>query len=47
MKGVFNMNYDEIIKRLREPFSSKEIEWKIQVTTQDKARGMAVTCVDM
>lgn len=40
------MNQEEIIKRLREPFSSKEIEWKIQVTTQDKARGMAVAYLD-
>ena len=40
------MNYDEIIKKLREPFTSKEIEWKIQVTTQDKARGMAVAYMD-
>lgn len=40
------MNYEEIIKRLREPFSSKEIEWKIQVTTQDKARGMVVAYMD-
>ena len=41
-----NNNYDEIIKRLREPFSPQEIEWKIQVTTQDKARGMAVPYMD-
>ena len=40
------MNYEEIIKRLREPFTSKEIEWKIQVTTQDKQRGMAVAYLD-
>lgn len=40
------MNYEEIIKRLHEPFSSKEIEWKIQVTTQDKQRGMAVAYMD-
>jgi hypothetical protein len=40
------MIYEEIIKRLREPFSAKEIEWKLQVTTQDKARGMAVAYVD-
>jgi len=40
------MKHDEIIKRLREPFSSTEIEWKIQVTTQDKARGMAVAYMD-
>lgn len=40
------MNYEEIIKWLREPFSSKEIEWKIQVTAQDKQRGMAVAYLD-
>ena len=40
------MNYEEIIKRLREPFGTKEIEWKIQVTTQDKSSGMAVAYVD-
>lgn len=40
------MNYEEIIKRLREPFAGKEIEWKIQVTTQDKSRGMAVAYMD-
>ena len=41
-----NINYEEIIKRLKEPFTSKEIEWKIQFTTQDKARGMAVAYLD-
>ena len=40
------MNHEEIITRLREPFSFKAIEWKIQVTTQDKARGMAVAYLD-
>ena len=40
------MNYEETIRRLREPFGSKEIEWKIQVTTQDKQRGMAVAYMD-
>ena len=40
------MNYNEIIKRLHEPFSAKEIEWKIQITTQDKKRGMAVAYMD-
>jgi len=40
------MNHEEIIKRLREPFSSKDVEWKIQVVTQDKARGMAVVYLD-
>ena len=41
-----NLDHEEIIKRLREPFSSKDVEWKIQVTTQDKARGMAVAYLD-
>ena len=41
-----NINYDEIIERLREPFNAKSIEWKIQVTTQDKSRGMAVPYMD-
>lgn len=40
------MNYEEIIKRLREPFGGREIEWKIQVTSQDKQRGMAVAYMD-
>ena len=40
------MNYDETIRRLREPFGSREIEWKIQTTTQDKKRGMAVAYMD-
>jgi hypothetical protein len=40
------MNQEEIIKRLREPFAFKDVEWKIQVATQDKARGMAVAYID-
>ena len=36
----------EIIRRLREPFSGREIEWKIQATSQDKKRGMAVAYMD-
>lgn len=44
------MNQNEIIEKLREPFTSKEIEWKIQVTTQDKTpekvRGMVVPYID-
>ena len=40
------MTQEEIIKRLREPFTFKEVEWKIQVTTQDKAKGMAVAYID-
>ena len=41
-----NFNHEEIIKRLQEPFASKDVEWKIQVTTQDKTRGMAVAYLD-
>ena len=40
------MNHEEIITRLREPFDIKDVEWKVQVTTQDKARGMAVPYLD-
>ena len=40
------MKQEEIIKRLREPFAFQEIEWKIQVATQDKAKGMAVAYID-
>lgn len=39
------MNQD-YMKRLREPFAFKDVEWKIQVTTQDKIRGMAVAYID-
>ncbi|GHV13437.1 hypothetical protein FACS1894219_08230 [Clostridia bacterium] len=37
---------NEIIQRLRAPFAFRDVEWKIQVTTQDKARGMAVAYID-
>jgi len=40
------MNHEEIIKKLREPFKFCEIEWKIQVLTNDKTRGMAVPYQD-
>jgi hypothetical protein len=36
------MNQEETIKRLHEPFSFKDVEWKIQFTTKDNAEGMAV-----
>lgn len=36
----------EALQRLREPFAFKDVEWKIQVTTQDKTRGMAVAYID-
>lgn len=41
-----SFNHEEIINRLREPFTNKDVEWKIQVTTHDKARGMAVAYLD-
>jgi hypothetical protein len=36
------MNQEEMIKRLHDPFIYKDVEWKIQFTSQDKAYGMAV-----
>jgi hypothetical protein len=36
------MKQEETIKRLQEPFSFKDVEWKIQCATKDKDRGMAV-----
>ena len=41
-----NNNHEEMITRLKEPFKSNEIEWKIQVMTSDKKRGMAVAYMD-
>ena len=40
------MNHDEIMKRLHAPFPARDVEWKIQVTTHDKQRGMAVAYLD-
>ena len=34
------------IKGLHSPFAFKDVEWKIQVTTQDKVRGMAVAYIN-
>ena len=42
-----NINYEEIIRRLREPFDSKEIKWKLQDITQDKSQGLAVAHLDV
>ena len=36
------MDQDWNIKRLHDPFSFKDVEWKIQFTSQDKTKGMAV-----
>lgn len=40
------MNQNELITLLREPFKANEIEWKLQVTMQDKLRGLAVPYID-
>ena len=40
------MNQNELIARLREPFKANEIEWKLQRTTNDKTRGLAVAYID-
>jgi hypothetical protein len=37
-----NMNQEENIKRLQDPFIFKDVEWKIQYTNQNKTSGMAV-----
>ena len=39
------MNYNEIIKRLHEPFTAQEIEWKIQVVEFANSSGMS-TCLE-
>lgn len=39
-------NHEDMMKRLREPFAWGDVEWKVQVTTQDKTRGMAVAYID-
>ena len=40
------MNYEEIIEKLRGPFNPQCVEWKIQITSNDKARGLAVPYLD-
>ena len=40
------MNQEENIKRLHEPFSFKDVEWKIQFTLKDKNLGMAVAYIN-
>ena len=36
------MNEQELTKRLTAPFEAQDVEWRIQQTTQDKSRGLAV-----
>lgn len=40
------MKNEEIIKKLAEPFSASEVEWRIQGTDQNHARGLAVPYID-
>lgn len=40
------MKNEEIIKKLAEPFSASEVEWRIQGTDQNHTRGLAVPYVD-
>jgi len=40
------MNQEENIKRLLDPFKFKDVEWKIQCTTKEKDRGMAVAYIN-
>lgn len=37
---------DNVFEQLRQPFYADELEWKVQVRTQDKSKGMVVTYID-
>ena len=39
------MNEQELTKKLTAPFETKDVEWRIQQTTQDKSRGLAVAFI--
>ncbi len=39
------MNEQELTKKLTAPFDAKDVEWRIQQTTQDKSRGLAVAFI--
>ena len=39
------MNEQELTKKLTAPFEAKDVEWRIQQTTQDKSRGLAVAFI--
>ena len=39
------MNEQELIQKLTAPFEAKDVEWRIQQTTQDKSRGLAVAFI--
>lgn len=40
------MDMKEILKELKSPFPYEDIDWKVQITNKDKARGMAVPYLD-
>ena len=39
------MNEQELTKKLTAPFEAQDVEWRIQQTTQDKSRGLAVAFI--
>ena len=39
------MNEQKLTKKLTAPFEAKDVEWRIQQTTQDKSRGLAVAFI--
>lgn len=39
------MNREEIMKKLQEPFSPEDIEWRVGSTTKDKTKGLALAYV--
>lgn len=39
------MNEQELIQKLTAPFEAQDVEWRIQQTTQDKSRGLAVAFI--
>lgn len=39
------MNKEEIMKKLQEPFSPEDIEWRVGSTTKDKTKGLALAYV--
>ena len=40
------MTTEEIMKKLAAPFPADDVEWRVQNTSQDKTRGMAVPYID-
>lgn len=40
------MTHEEIMQALAAPFPAKDVEWRVQNTTADHKRGMAVPYID-